>query len=96
MVDAQGNENLAALGTGIAPHRPYDLTATAAGVTFTWTANDPGVTTGAATIADGDTVGDDNDAGDALSALEDQVNKLVADVEAMRAVLVSLGIATTS
>lgn len=57
---------------------------TAAGVTFTWTANDPGITDGAATVDDGDTVGDDNAAGDALSAVEDQLNKVVADLATLR------------
>ena len=62
---------------------------TSAQLAFTWTANDPGVTNGEATIDDGVTVGDDNDAGAALSAIEDQYNKLQADVVALRAEVIT-------
>ena len=57
---------------------------TSAQLNFTWTANDPGVTNGAATMDDGNTVGDDNDAGGAISAIEDQYNKLQVDVAAQK------------
>jgi hypothetical protein len=49
-------------------------------VAFTWTTNDPTVTDGTATIADGSSIGDDNDADAPISALEDQFNKLRADL----------------
>ena len=80
------------LGSGVQPDSKPAYTATAVGVTFTWSANDPAVTDGAATIADGDTVGNDNDAGDAISALEDQVNKLVVDVAALETILSNHGL----
>lgn len=84
---SQATEGIAQLGAGSPLSNPYSVTAAAAltctGVTFTWTSNDPGVTDGTATIDDGSTVGDDNDAGAALSALEDQFGKLLADVTAL-------------
>lgn len=86
---SQASENQASIGAGAIPSRPYSVSAAAAltvdGITFTWTTNDPGVTDGTATIADGATVGDDNDAGDALSAIEDQINKIAADLAAILA-----------
>ena len=48
------------------------VTATAVVNNFTWTANDPNISNGAATIDDGATVGDDDDAGDAISGLSVQ------------------------
>lgn len=61
-----------------------EASVTSVALAFTWSANDPGVTDGEATIADGDTVGDDNDAGAALSAIEAQFNNLRTDVLALR------------
>ena len=57
---------------------------TAGALVPTWSANDPAITNGTYTVADGNTVGDDNDAGDALSAHEDQIDKLVTDAAASR------------
>ncbi len=53
-------------------------------VVFTWTLGDPGVTDGTATIADGSSIGDDNDADNPISALEDQYNKAQADIAAQK------------
>ena len=48
---------------------------------ITWTANEP--TAGdSATIADGDTVGDDNDAGQAIADLTAKVNAMLAVMRA--------------
>lgn len=76
-------------------HKTDDAVAATAAVTavandFTWTANDPAVADGAATIADGDTVGDDNDAGDALSVLEVQGNANMADIAAIKTELAAI------
>ncbi len=91
MTTDAGKRNLRDIGAGLVPGEPTTLALTAIALDFTWTGNDPAKADGTATIDDGDTVGDDNDAGDAISAIEDQYNKLLVDVTALRAVLVAHG-----
>ncbi len=74
------------------------VTATSVANNFTWTANDPAISNGAATIDDGNTVGDDNDAGDAIGVLEVQgdanrtdIAALIVLVNQMRTDLINLG-----
>ncbi len=76
------------------PTAPAALTAVA--VAFTWSAGDPNINNGAATIDDGATVGDDNDAGDALSVLENEVIAGRDDLIALRTEIVSYEIAISA
>lgn len=57
---------------------------------FTWTANDPGISNGAAVIDDGATVGTDNDAGDALGVLEVQGDAHRADIANIKTEMAAL------
>ena len=93
LADSSGNPMIAGRGASVlaaaaATYGAPAVTASATGaltavdINFTWTANVPGITNGAATIDDGNTVGDDNDAGGGLSVLEDQFIKLRADIVA--------------
>lgn len=80
--------------TATNPTAPAALTQLVAN--FTWTANDPGLNTGLAVIADGLTVGDDNDAGDALSVLQNELNAHRTDAIASRAEAITYEIAISA
>jgi hypothetical protein len=69
---------------------------TSVDLAFTWSTNDPGVTTGAATISDGASMGDDNTSNDPVSAVEDQFNKLRADLIASNVEIDALVIDVTA